>query len=325
MPKVLLTQPFPPATVARLRALLPPNVELDMVPNLEQTEFAAHAQNADVLLTAYRRVDASLLALAPQVRFIQQLGVGYNNIDVAAVAAAGILASHTPGVNSEAVAEHTIMLMLALLKRFTQAEQSARAGQWAYQAMMEMGLGDLSGATVGLIGLGAIGKATAERLRPFGSRLLYTSRRRVEAETEARLELTYLSLPELLAASNIVSLHLPLTEETRHLIGEQTLGQMQRGAFLVNTARGGLVDEAALRSAIESGQLGGAALDVVEHETEGGNPFTDLPQVLVTPHVAGISRAAASRMMQTALANLGRFLSGQTPLYPIPGTTQADR
>jgi D-3-phosphoglycerate dehydrogenase len=171
-----------------------------------------------------------------------------------------------------------------------------------------------------LVGLGAIGRAVAERLRPFGPSVRYTTRRQLDAGTEERLGVTYASLPELLASSTIVSLHLPLSEETRHLIGAAELAQMQPGSLLINTSRGGLVDEAALRDALKRGHLGGAGLDVLQQERAGGNPFTDLPNVIVTSHISGSSRPSGERIVRMAAANIARVLAGEPPQHLVPGS-----
>ncbi|HVW31434.1 MAG TPA: NAD(P)-dependent oxidoreductase, partial [Acidimicrobiia bacterium] len=171
---------------------------------------------------------------------------------------------------------------------------------------------------VGLVGLGSIGEEVARRLSGFGPEVLYTARRRRDEATEARLGARYAPLDELLRRSDIVSLHTPLTDETRHLIGPAELAAMKPGALLVNTSRGGLVDEAALRAAIESGHLGGAALDVLADES--ANPFADLASVVVTPHLAGVSNRSLPRAVQMTVTNIERCLRGEGPEHPVPGT-----
>src|SRR6266699_247986 len=290
MTKVLLTDPIPSSLLQWIQTMLPDGVALDNVPTFSDEDFAQYAADADVLLSARRQIDARVLALAPRVRFIQQGGAGYDNIDVAAVAAAGIPVAYNPGVNATAVAEHTRMLMLVLLKRVVPAAQATPVGRFPTAEFAQAGIGDLAGATVGLVGLGHIGRAVAERLVTFGARVLYTARHRQDDGTEARLVVRYMAHREVLAASTIVSLHLPLTNESHHLLGEAELALMPPGALLINTSRGELINALALRRAIASGHLGGAALDVLERESDGGNPFSDLPQVVVTPHIAGLNR-----------------------------------
>ncbi len=318
MPKVVLTEPLPLPLVERMRAMFPPDIELTMVPTPLDEDFARHVADADVLLVGHHKIGADTLKLAPNVRFVQRAGVGYDNLDVAALRAAGVRVAYTPGANAFAVAEHTIMLMLALLKRLPAAEQATRAGRWPTGELVQAGIGDLNGATVGLIGLGTIGKEVAKRLAPFGSRIVYTKPHRLDEAAETQLGVTYAPLNELLAVSTIVSVHVPLSDSTRALIGEAELAAMRPGAVLVNTSRGEVVDEAALLRAIGSGRLAGAALDVLQHEGDGANPFADLPQVIITPHIAGASRLSVLRIMQMAAENVARFVNGQTPLNLIP-------
>lgn len=304
---------MPQYFVDMCQALLPEGVQFVVPHSLDNAEFADLAADAKVLFVIHRRVDAHLLALAPKLRFIQRNGIGYENIDLAAAQAAGLPVAYTPGANAGAVAEHTILLMLALLKRFVEAEQAARAGGWPMMALARAGIGDLEGATVGLVGFGHTGRAVAKRLLAFGSHIVYHTRHRADPQIEQDYQAIWLSLPELLAASQIVSLHLPLTAETRHLFGDEQFVLMQPGAFLVNIARGGLVDEGALRRAIESGHLAGAALDTIQREEAGGNPFSDLPQVIVTPHTAGPSRRGVTALLQRSFANICCVLAGEPP------------
>src|SRR5713226_8165537 len=318
MPKVLLIDPTPPPLVERFRLMFPAGADLNIVPGYSEEDLARHAAETEILLVVQRKVDARLLSFVPRVRFVQRVGVGYDNLDLDALQAAGIVAAYTPGANAVAVAEHTILLMLALLKRFVAAESATRQGGWPTMELFQAGLGDLASTTVGLVGFGSIGRAVAERLAPFGSRLLYTTRHAVEPAIEQQFGVRYASLDDLLASSTIVSLHLPLTGASRGLIGETELAKMQAGAYLVNTSRGEVLDEMALHRALVSGKLGGAALDVLSNESPGGNPFADLPQVIVTPHIAGGTRAAIERALQMAIANVARFQRGETPLDLVP-------
>jgi len=322
MPRILLIDPTPLPIVERMRPMFPAGVDLDVVSTLNEDDLVRHAAEAEILLVIQRKVDAHILSILPRVRFVQRIGVGYDNLDLEALQAAGVVAAYTPGVNAVAVAEHTILLMLALLKRFPAAETATRQGGWPTMELFQAGLGELANTTVGLVGFGSIGRAVAQRLAPFGSRLLYTARHAVGPAIEQQFGVRYTSLDDLLASSTIVSLHVPLTGATRRLIGETELAKMPAGAFLVNTSRGEVIDEAALHRAIENGKLGGAALDVLYNEGPGGNPFADLPQVIVTPHIAGGSRAAVERAIQMALANIARYLRAEPPLdlIPMPST-----
>lgn len=318
MPGVLLIDPLPAPLVERLRPVFPATVHFNVVPSYSEEDLAWYAAEAEILLVIHRKVDARMLSLLPHVRFLQRVGVGYDNLDLGALQAAGIVAAYTPGANATAVAEHTILSMLALLKRFVAAESAARRGDWPTAELVQAGLGDLTNAKVGLVGFGYIGRAVAERLAPFGVRVLYTARHAVDPAIERQYGVSFASLDDLLASSTIVSLHLPLTEASRGLIGEAELAKMQQGAYLINTSRGEILDETALRRALESGKLGGAALDVLVNESPGGNPFAGLPQVIVTPHIAGASRAGVERALQMAIANVARYLRGEPLVDVIP-------
>jgi D-3-phosphoglycerate dehydrogenase len=211
------------------------------------------------------------------------------------------------------------MLMLVLLHRFVDAEEATRAGafpMYAFMAANRTRVRELGDETVGLVGLGNIGQAVAERLIAFGTRVLHYARHRADDATETRLSVRYTQLDELLASASMVSLHVPSSAETRRMIGTAQLTRMQPTAFLINTSRGDLIDQA-LHEAIVGGRLAGAGLDVVEDEPEEVNPFADLPQVIVTPHTAGISQTSAPRALEQAAANVGRFLRGETAFHLV--------
>jgi phosphoglycerate dehydrogenase-like enzyme len=206
------------------------------------------------------------------------------------------------------------MLMLVLLRRLVQAHELTRSGKFAafaYLGANQPHLRELGDETVGLVGLGNIGHAVAERLRGFRARVMYFARHRVSPELEAELGVQYAAFKDLLSDATIVSLHLPSTPETRYLIGTAELGCMSPKALLVSTSRGDLIDEAALslRAAIENGRLAGAGLDVIEDEFHEVNPFADLPQVIVTPHSGGVSTTNLPRALRQGAANIERFLS----------------
>ncbi len=231
MPRILLIDPIPPSLVERMRPMFPAGTDLDLVRTLSEEDLARHAAETEILLVIQRKVDARLLSIVPRVRFVQRVGVGYDNLDLEALQAAGVVAAYTPGANAVAVAEHTILLMLALLKRLTAAESATRQGGWPTMELFQAGLGDLAGTTVGLVGFGNTARAVAQRLVPFGSRLQYTSHHAMDPATEQQFGVRYASLEDLLASSTIVSLHVPLTGATRRLIGEAELAKMPAGAL----------------------------------------------------------------------------------------------
>jgi phosphoglycerate dehydrogenase-like enzyme len=307
---VLLCDPALAALAERFSARLPDDVRVLAVGGFDDAEFARLATDAVVLVNARRPITAETLGLAPNVRLIQSIGVGIDAIDVEAARAAGIAVAYNPGVNRTGAAEHTVMLMLALIKRLPVSEAVTRAGRFSPAEVIRAGIDDLADATVGVVGMGQIGRTVAELVAAFGSRVVYTARR-PDPEADDRLGARRLPLDDLLATSNIVTLHVPLSPETHHLIGAAELARMPAGSWLVNCGRGGLVDEAALREAVVRGHLAGAALDVIEREIDGVNPFADLPQVIVTPHVGGGSRNSMAGVVERSTANIRRFLAGE--------------
>jgi phosphoglycerate dehydrogenase-like enzyme len=317
MVTVLLVDPALATLADRFAERLPADVKVLAVTDFSEEQFRRLAADASVFVNARRPIDAATLAMAPALRFIQMIGVGTDTLDRAALADAGVIAAFNPGVNRTGAAEHTIMLMLALIKRLPASDRATRAGGFAPAEIISRGIDDLADATVGIVGMGQIGQAVAERLVPFGARIVYHSRRPV-ADAEARFGAERLPFPELLGRSNVLTLHVPLTPETHHLIGAAEIAAMPRGAYIVNAGRGGLVDEAALREAIVSGHLAGAGLDVLEHETDGVNPFADVAEVIVTPHVGGGSRNSMNGVVERSTANIRRFLAGEPLVDQVP-------
>jgi len=314
-PQVLLVDPALRPLTGRFAERLPADVAVAGVSTFELDELRQLAPRAVVFVNARRRIDRETIASAPALRLVQMIGVGTDPLDLDALAEAGVAAAYNPGVNRTGAAEHTIMLMLALIKRLPASDRSTREGRFLPGEIIARGIDDLADATVGIVGMGHIGQAVAERLMPFGSRILYHARRRVP-DIEARFGAEWLPLDQLLRRSTILTLHVPLSPATHHLIGAAELSLMLRGAWLVNAGRGGLVDEAALRDAIERGDLAGAALDVLEHETDGRNPFADLPDVIVTPHLGGGSRNSMAAVVERCAANITRLLAGE-PLVDL--------
>ncbi len=315
--KLLLVDPLPPSLVESMRSEIPRGHQLEAVAGPTEEEFLSMATDADVFLVIHRRIDRHVLDTARRLRFVQRFGVGYDNIDLGAARERGVTVAYTPGANAYAVAEHTVMLILALMKRLSLAAEETRAGHWPFGDFVALGVPDLADATVGLVGMGQIARAVSVRLRPFGCRVRYYSRHRRPPEEESALEVSYLDLDELLLGSDVVSIHLPLTPETRGMFGRGAFARMSRGAIFINTARGELVDEEALYDAVASGHLAGAGLDVLAHEGEGGNVFADLPQVVVTPHYAGVTRGAQRRIQRMGLGNVLRFIAGERPEHVL--------
>jgi len=277
--------------------------------------LARRLATADGLLCLLTdRVDAALLARAPRLRAISSVSVGLDHIDLAAATARAIPVGHTPGVLTETTADLAFALLLAASRRVVEADRFVRAGEWrVWEPDLLLGR-DVHGATLGIVGLGAIGRAVARRARGFGMRVLAWSRtRRPLGDLEGAV--AWSALPELLAAADFVSVHVPLAPETRGLLDARALAAMKPGAILVNTARGGIVDEAALAEALREGRLAGAGLDVFEREPlERESPLLGLPNVVLAPHIGSASVATRARMAELAAENLMAALDGK----PMP-------
>lgn len=314
--KVVFVDPTPKPRVDRIRAGLPASTTVEAAATGSDAELATLLSDADVLILGGRVVDKKLLDLASKVRYIYRAGAGWDNVDIMEVKQRGVLVGNSGGSSAGPVAESAILLMLALLKRLRIALEGNRTGKWPRAEMA--GHGDLDGARVGIVGLGSIGQAVAQRLSGFGSIVRYHSRRRVDPALESRLGVEYAELDNLLSTSAIVTVHMPLNDKTRHFFGAAEFAKMPNGALFINTAKGDLVDEPALLKSLQEGRLGGAGLDVLEVEREGPNPLYELPNVIVTPHAAGASRMGAEKGLQATIDQVAQFLQGRTPTGVIP-------
>ncbi|MEG2176278.1 MAG: NAD(P)-dependent oxidoreductase [Oscillibacter sp.] len=286
------------------------------------------AGDADILFVdTMTRVSASLIAQMPKLKLIHSEGVGYDRIDLDAAKARGIYVCNNRGCNAGAVAEQTVMLMLMLLRRGLDGDRAVREGRQMdmKKACMLQGLTELSDCRVGLIGFGDIAKATAERLAPFGCEVFYNSRRRRTREEEERYGVTYLTLETLASTCDVVSLHCALTEETRGTVNGAFLARMKPTAYLINTARGELVDSAALREALLAGGIAGAGLDtLVPEPTPASHLLVDLPaaardKVVLSPHLGGITQASFRRAHLHMWRNAERVVDGHKPDQIVNG------
>jgi phosphoglycerate dehydrogenase-like enzyme len=266
----------------------------------------------DVLWHVLKRCTAAMIAAAPRLKLIQKIGVGVNTIDLDAAKARGIPVCNLPGTNSRAVAELALALMLATLRRLPRFDALLRGGGWSDPALQD-GIGELGGRVVGLVGYGAIPRLLAPVLVALGCRLIYTTRQPLgDALGEWR------TLDALLAESDVVSLHLPLTAETESLIDAAALARMRPGAILINTARGGLVDQAALVDALRGGRLAGAGLDVFVHEPpDPSDALFTLPNVVVMPHVAWLTTGTFDRSFTLAAEKCRRIAAGEALLHRV--------
>jgi glyoxylate reductase len=264
------------------------------------------------------RVDAGLLEGAPRLRIVANAVVGYEHVDRDACRARGIIVTNTPDVLTDATADLAMALILSALRGLPRAERSLRAGEFHGWGFWDYLGADLNGKTLGIFGMGRIGRAVARRAAPFGMRVIYHSRTRLSAEDEAALGAEWVDFDGLIARSDVLSLHAPLTPDTRHAIDADALRRMRPGSFLVNTARGALVDEAALVDALRDGPLAGAGLDVYEREPTIHPGLLDLPNVTLLPHVGSATRETRTRMAMLAARNVHAVLTGNPPLNPVP-------
>jgi lactate dehydrogenase-like 2-hydroxyacid dehydrogenase len=269
------------------------------------------------VLTLTEQVDAELFAVAgSQLRVVANVAVGFDNIDLAAARAAGVAVTNTPGVLDRASADHTFALILAVTRRITEGDRLIRSREpWVWGPRMLVGLDVSAGATLGILGYGRIGKAVARRALAFDMRVLATSRGATPGTVDDGV--SFVDTETLLAESDVVSVHTPLTPQTRHLIDAAALATMKPGAYLINTARGGVVDESALVQALRSGHLRGAALDVFEGEPVVNPELLDAPGLVLTPHTASAGEATRDAMGMLAIDNVAAVLAGRPPLTPV--------
>jgi glyoxylate reductase len=287
---------------------------------LHEDELLDAARGADAGLTLlHDRVDAAFFdAAGEQLRVVANVAVGYDNIDVEEAARRGVVITNTPGVLTDATADLAMALMLAVIRRVPEGDRLIRAGRkWDWDMLFMLGA-SLQGKTLGVVGLGKIGAATALRARGFGMEIAYTQRNRADAALEGELGgARYMELDELLAQSDVVTLHVPLTPQTRHLISAEKLALMRDTAYLVNTARGPVVDEAALAHALSEGQIAGAGLDVFENEPEVHPDLLELDNVVLLPHLGSATIETRTAMGELAARNVVSVLTGKPPITPV--------
>lgn len=266
------------------------------------------------------RIDAAFLERSPRLRIVANVAVGVDNVDLEACRARGVVVTNTPDVLTDATADLAFGLLLAASRRIAEGDRLVRAGGFTGWTPTFMLGTPVHGTTLGIVGMGRIGQAMARRARGFGMRVLYTQRARVGAALEAELGARYIAgLEELLAQSDSVSIHCPLTEATRHLFEAERIARMKPGAVLVNTARGPIVDEAALAHALEHGPLAAAGLDVFEDEPRVHPALLARPNVVLAPHIGSADRPTRQAMAGKAVANVLAVLAGRAPLTAVAG------
>ena len=312
--KVLCHYAASPSFVHRFADLAPEGVELTVCPVEDLDRYYDLIAESEVLWHFLLPLTASMIDAGASLRLIQKIGIGVNMIDLDAARRHGIAVSNMPGTNAQAVAEATLLLMLGALRRAAQVDRATRAGDgWALQTALQDDSSEVAGRSVGLVGLGAVAQRLAPVLVALGARVLYVSRTPKPGAVGERVP-----LERLLAESDIVSLHLPLTSETERLIDAAAIARMKPGAVIVNTARGGLIDEAALVAALRDGRIAAAGLDVFEVEPASAtNPLFTMDNVVVAPHLAWLTRETMERSLVVALENCRRLAAGDELLHRV--------
>ncbi|HTW23101.1 MAG TPA: D-glycerate dehydrogenase [Candidatus Baltobacteraceae bacterium] len=312
-PKVLVTRPLFPAA----RAILEKQFDVEYwsrperIPRAELLARVADKDALVVLLT--EKVDEELLAAAPKLRIASTVSVGYDNINVPACTRRKVVATNTPGVLDDTTADLAWTLLMAIARRLVEGDAWVRTGAWPGWDIDQLLGGDVYGKTLGLVGFGRIGRAMALRSRGFQMRVLYQSRTRVAPEIERELGAEFVDLHRLLRESDFISLHVPLSAETRHLISKDAFGKMKPTAYLINTARGPVVDEAALAEALEQKKLAGAALDVYEHEPKVHPALLGRRDVILAPHIGSATIDTRTKMAVMAANNAASLFDGRRP------------
>jgi len=310
-PQVLVTRRIPSATLATLEQAC--DVEVYDQGDLPHNELIARVPGRQGLLSVVTdTIDRAVFDAGRDLKVVATIAVGYNNIDLTSARERGVVVTNTPDVLTEAAADLTWSLILAMTRRIVEGDRLVRRGGWRGFALDFMLGTDLRGKQLGVVGFGRIGKAVAERAQAFGMRVAYSSRSQQSSSLGESM-----SLDRLLSTSHVVSLHCPLTPETTHLINQRTLARMRRGAYLVNASRGPVVDEAALVWALEGGLIAGAALDVYEREPAIHQGLLSLENVVLSPHLGSSTIETRTTMIQLAAQNIVAVLSGQPALTPI--------
>jgi lactate dehydrogenase-like 2-hydroxyacid dehydrogenase len=312
-PKVLVTREIFDDVLDYLRQHFEVTDNQADTPMDAATLAAKLADKTGVMTTLVDRVDAQLLSRCPQLKAVCNIAVGFNNIDLEACTRAGVMATNTPGVLDDSTADFTWALILSTARRVVESDAHLRAGKWkGWHLKQFLGL-DVHHATLGILGFGRIGRRVARRALGFDMTVLYHDGQRADAAAERACNATFVSMEELLARADILTIHVPYAPSTHHLVGAPELAKMKPGAILIQAARGGVVDDAALVAALKSGRLTGAGLDVYENEPNLNPAFVSLQNAVLTPHIASSSAATRHAMALLAAQNLVAALTTGKP------------
>jgi glyoxylate reductase len=319
-PKALATRPLFPAA----RAILESNFDVEYWPvqeKIPRAELLQRVADKDALVCLLtEKVDEELLAAAPKLRIVSTVSVGYDHIDVPACTRRNVMVTNTPGVLDETTADLAWALLMAVARRVVEGDAWMRTGTWPGWELDQLLGGDVFGKTLGVVGFGRIGRRVARRALGFQMRVLYYNRSRAEAEVERELHAEHADMDRLLCESDFVSLHVPLNAETRHLMSTSSFEMMKRTAYLINTARGPVVDEAALVRALEEKKIAGAALDVYENEPKTDPGLLARRDVVLAPHIGSATIETRTKMAVMGATNAAEFFAGRRP----PNAVNAD-
>jgi glyoxylate reductase len=311
-PRVFVSRPLLPVVIERLAARCEVKVNSEDTA-LRPGALAEACHDVDGLVACAVRVNEEVLRQATRLRVVANVAAGYDNIDVPACTHRGIVVTNTPGVVTEITADTAFALLLSAARRVTELDRYVREGRWSHWEWGAMWGAEVNGKTLGLCGFGQIGQAMARRARGFSMRVLYHTRQRAPQKLEKELSARFVNRETLLRESDFLSLHVPLTADTHHMIGASELALMKPSAFLINTARGKVVDEEALVQALRAKKIAGAGLDVFEHEPHPHPGLATLPNVVLLPHIGSASAESRMRMAMRAVDNLLAALDGRTP------------
>lgn len=317
-PAILVARQVFPEVVDKLRQHFDVDTNDDDAP-LAPAQLIERLQGkVGVITTGSERVDSALIAACPQLKIVANIAVGYNNFDLPAITAAGVLASNTPDVLTETTADFGFALLLATARRLTESEHFLRAGRWSRWALDMFAGAEVNGSTLGILGMGRIGQAIARRgAHGFGMKVIYHNRSRLDAATEAECKASYVSKEELLRTADHLILVLPYSAESHHAIGAAEIAQMKPTATLVNIARGGIVDDAALAVALREKRIAAAGLDVFEGEPKVHPDLLTVPNIVLTPHIASATITTRKAMAHLAADNVIAYLTQGKTLTPL--------
>ena len=321
MPTVVSLLPQDIFISAKVR--VPDDLTIHFLDSVSDQAIIKACEGADCLFTpaSIRRITASILENIPSIKLLQTMGVGFDHVDLPTAVLMNIPVANVPGVNATAVAEHTLGMLIALQRRLLESDSQIKAGNYvAYRnVLLREGIQEIRGSKIGLVGFGNIGRSFAKIVLALGASVSYYAPHRLSPEAEVQFPVEFQGLDRLLATCDVISLHLPLNDQTRGLIGSRELALMTPGSFLINTARGEILDQTALAATLESARLAGVALDTIAPEPpDAGHPLLHLSaaaarRLLLTPHTAGVTLGSYKRMIEAALENMARVVRGEKP------------